>query len=416
MTRFTILAILALLMLTACPSGSGGSSSSSSSSSGGEANTSTATTPPPEPPVIVPAGTLDWQGWQLGASWEDSKARLGDARLIELWAEPAKLGQVTAYTAALSEFPEHVLVFLDSQLVGYNLSDMMPVEQFANFRAELTGKLGEPTTEPPQWALNSPYFEGYKPPIKELTCYYWSDEPARAVLQLMFNSITGLGVVALANVDYFTKANERIAASDTAAAPADTPASEEPAEPAMGADEGAITVTTACDYTLDGFRLGDIYSFVKTAFPNDGSLIISDMWAVEPVTGMTSSNPSDLSQPYPAIAAWFLDGALAGYIRTEGMTRDEFIAATDVFDTDYGAALFEPPAWYLASPDGKNYVEPDQDTEQLIWADKKTEAILFAQYNYADSLATFMLFDTVAFPAAQNQTMASLGYGEPGEQ
>ncbi len=417
MKPLTIAIAALLLLLTACPKGGGGTSTTSAS---GTTTPPTATTPPPEPPVIVPAGTLAWNGWQLGTDWTDAEARLGsDVKLIEMWAEKPKLGEVTVRPQAGGEFPEQVLVFLDSQLVGYNFSDMLAVEQFGNLKSEITGQLGEPSPTPPAWAMDSPYLEGYRDPVKEVQFYYWGDEAARALMLIIYNNLTGLSVVTLANVDYFKLANERINTRLTQGAPPAAGAAGQAEAPEAETSSpvfGEVAVTTTCDFTLQGHKLGDTYAQVKGDCPDNGQLLISNMWAVELQTGMCGASPSDLSRPYPSFAAWFLNGALAGYIRNEEMSREEFIKATDEFDANYGAAVFDPPAWYLSTPDGKKYLVPDADTEQLIWPDEANQAILFAQYNFKEHVATFMMFDCYAYPVAQDKTMGSLGYEDKQEK
>jgi hypothetical protein len=403
MPRLAILALFALLLLTACPSGGKGGTNTAGTGS------STAT-PPPAPKLIIPAGTLAWQGWQLGSSWEEGKPRFGsELRVIELWAKPGELGMVTVVPQGGESLPETSLVYTDGQLVGYNYSAYMPVEQFGNLKAELTASSGAPTTEPPQWSLSSPYFAGYQPPSKELQVYYWSDEPARAALLLMYNSLTSLGIVALVNVDHFNKANEDLAASSAhAAAPADATTST----PGQEGGTATVKVTSDSPYQLLGFTLGAAYTNVQAGYPADGKLIISNMWAVEGKTGTFGATPSDLSQHYPAVDAWFLDGGLAGYIRAEEQTREEFLVATDVFDKDYGPAQFDPPAWLQQTPYQAYYEAPNADTEVLLWADEKSHSILIAQYNYKVNIATYMLFDTFAYPKAKDLTMGSLGYGD----
>jgi hypothetical protein len=407
MRRLSMLTLaIVLALLTACPAGKARTGAS------GVAPGGSAATAPPAAKLIIPAGKLAWQGWQLGLSWADAQARLGDGvKLSETWATPGELGAVTASPASGEPYPEQALVFTSGQLVGYNYSADMPVEQYGNLKAELAGSLGEPAAVPPAWALGSPYFAGYKPPRPELEVWYWGDEAARAVLLLLYNKPANLGIVMLANVDQFNKANTDIAAATAQpGAAAGTPAAG-----AAGAGIAEVTtVVSGSPYKLDGYRLGDPYSAVQAAFPADGSVLLSKLWAVEGQTGTLGATPSDLSRQYPAREAAFLGGALAGYSRSEELSREEFIAATDLFDQDYGAAQFDPPAWLTGTPYQEYFEAPGVDKELLQWADEQTHTVLFAEYDYQQGVAVFKLVDAYAYPAAKRQTMSSLA--DRGEQ
>jgi hypothetical protein len=422
------LAILSLLMLAACPSGGGSGSSGSGNAQVSPAGDTPAATGSDDGAVgangsasangegiEIAAGPYSLAGVRLGAGWERAQRALpgGGFTRDEIWVEEGVLGMVSATPESPDEvYPEHTVVMYAGQLAGITTALEMDANAYSARRAEVVESYGEPTLDPPAWAQDTPFFSGYEPAEDGSEAVFWGDAESRAVMIALYDFEEEHANWMLVNVDYFDTAVGELMAKATE----DMMARMQEELGAAGTEDGAVAITDVgdCPFFLDGFTLGAPYEIVRADYPED-SLLVSDMWADEGVTGMFGASPADLSTPYPSIAAWFYDGAMTGYIRTEQLTPDQFTVEAEALEFEYGIAADEPPQWLLDTPYMDQYEEPGLSVEQYIWDDEASTSVMFAQYDYETELATFMLFDVYLFPAAKEATLSSLGYGGEGE-